>query len=233
MHRFTAPGPFTSGSLLTLDKTQSHHLTKVLRLEEGAELLVIDGVGHVARAKVADAHAKASTVKIGSVDVHKPHSATVLCFAVPKGQALDFLIRRTTELGVAAFQPLQTKFSSPIKGWNAQRWESVVAEVCKQCEDPFFPKVLPPRTLLDWLASREPARPLVLCDEHDRASRIETARGGADLVIGAEGGFSEEESKLLRNSGAVLMGLGRNRLRAETAALVALTLLKQKTGEMG
>jgi 16S rRNA (uracil1498-N3)-methyltransferase len=233
MHRFVATVPYVVGGEVLLDPIQSHHLARVLRLEAGARVLLIDGKGSVAEAVVEEVRPKGVRAKVEAVRSRVDRSRLSLCFALPKGQALDFIFRRATELGLEGFQPLQTRFSSPAKGWNADRWNGVVAEVCKQCEDPFFPTVLPPLTLSQWLSDRDPSRGLVVCDENARDGKIAALPSdGIDLVVGAEGGFSREEVDLLVKQGAQLLGLGRNRLRAETAAIVALTLMKQGVGEL-
>ncbi|MBY0371901.1 16S rRNA (uracil(1498)-N(3))-methyltransferase [bacterium] len=233
MHRFLAAGPFHTGTELSLDPEQSHHAAKVLRLEGGERIGLLDGRGTLAFAVVTEVHAKHTRVHVEETKQGTGPSRLNLVFGVPKGQALDFLIRRTTELGVAAFQPLQTQHSAPIKGWNAERWDGVVAEVCKQCQELYFPKVLPPQNLRDWLKQRSADRLLLVCDEADREGRSAiSAQSEVDLLVGAEGGFSDEERVLLRSAGAQFLGLGRNRLRAETAAIVALTLAKQQMGEI-
>ena len=233
MHRFIASFPFVVGSEVLLDPIQSHHLARVLRLEAGVRVLLVDGQGAVAEATVVEVRPKAVRTQVEKVERREDRSRLSLCFALPKGQALDFVFRRVTELGVESFQPLQTRYSTPAKGWNMERWNGVVAEVCKQCEDPFFPTVLAPLTLTQWLSDRDPTRALVLCDENARAGKLaELPIGGIDLVVGAEGGFSREEVGALEKQGAHFLGLGPNRLRAETAALVAVTLLKQAVGEL-
>jgi 16S rRNA (uracil1498-N3)-methyltransferase len=109
----------------------------------------------------------------------------------------------------------------------------VVEEVCKQCQELHFPEVAEPKTLACWLAERDASRALVLCDENARVGGAKLTHSGVDLLVGAEGGWSEEEVEQLRAAGATGLGLGRNRLRAETATLVALALVKQRLGEIG
>jgi 16S rRNA (uracil1498-N3)-methyltransferase len=233
MHRFTAQGPFTVGSDVPLDPVQSHHVAKVLRLEAGERIALIDGQGSLAFAVLEEVRPKAARAKVDSVEQSTERSRLSLCFAIPKGQALDFVFRRAPELGLESMVPLQTRFSSSAKGWNADRWAGVVSEVCKQCEELHFPHVAEPQTLAAWLESRDTSRTLVICDENARDEKVDALPAtGIDLVVGAEGGLSREEVESLKKAGARLLGLGRNRLRAETAALVALTLLKKQAGEM-
>lgn len=232
MHRFISNFPLDAGKEIPLDEKESHHLAKVLRLEVGAKVVLIDGKGSVAAAILTLVKPKQSVAKVLSVETPGKPSAITLCFGIPKGQALDFVFRRAPELGVLGLQPLQTRHSSTLKGWNPDRWQSVVEEICKQCESPFFPQVHLPLTLSAWLAKRDPSRLLLFCDEAVRHSDFQTAEKGIDLLVGAEGGFSREEAHEVEKAGASFLGLGANRLRAETASLVALTLVKSRLGEI-
>ena len=233
MHRFVFTESLSEGATVLLGADQSHHIAKVIRLEEGEEVALIDGQGQLAHGTLVEVRSKATSVRISKVERSAPAHQVRLCFGVSKGQALDFIFHRATELGVSAFVPLLTQHSSPAKGWNNARWMQVVAETCKQCEELHFPEVAEPQSLQTFLQTRDPKRAMVLCDEKAREGEpLPALPRGVDVVVGAEGGFHAAEVELLRNSGAVLLGLGRNRLRAETAALVALTLIKKHTREL-
>ncbi len=233
MHRFTTSFPMVAGSAQQLDPIQSHHLAKVLRLEVGRRILLVDGKGGLAEAILTEVKAKSVCAQIETVTHSVHRSKLQLCFALPKGQALDFIFRRATELGLESFQPLQTQYSAPAKVWNPERWVSVVSEVSKQCEELYFPQVQVPQTLSAWLQTRDRTKPLLLCDEGARLEKnLQWQPGAVDLVVGAEGGFSREEVALIVEQGGTLVGLGRNRLRAETAALVAMVLVKKEIGEI-
>lgn len=233
MHRFTSSHPFSAGAIFELDPDQSHHLAKVLRLEVGEVVGIVDGKGGLAQATLLEVKSKGAKVRVDSALHRSERSRLSLCFGLPKGQALDFIFRRATELGIQSFQPLQTQHSAPAKGWNADRWSGVVSEVCKQCEELHFPQVLVPQPLSQWLKTRDSARTLLLCDEQARLEKTgDWPAADVDLLVGAEGGFSRDEVELLKAAGAQLVGLGRNRLRAETASLVALVLVKKEIGEI-
>src|SRR4051812_2378529 len=121
MHRFFNDKELRSGAEIEFDSVQSHHLSKVLRLETNEAISIVDGKGSLANATLIEVHPKHSRARIRSVDRSHHRSRISLCFGIPKGQALDFIVRRVTELGVLEFQPLQTRFSSNAKGWNAER----------------------------------------------------------------------------------------------------------------
>ncbi len=225
---------WVSGTEVELSSEESHHLAKVLRMQVGEECELINGLGIVAKAKIQDNHAKRARCLILEVRKEPPLNRIHIAFAIPKSNALDFIIHRCTEAGVGSFQPLVTDHSSKISSWNEDRWERVVLETSKQCQEAYFPVVLNPMGLNSWLLEkRDRERKLIFCDEqarHDVLTNVSTEHQ-ADFLIGSEGGWSETERGLLQKEGRGL-GLGKNRLRAETACLVALTLLKKHWNEL-
>lgn len=233
MHRFYFPGDLEKQKKLRLNPEQSRHLARVLRLREGNSILLINGEGQSAEAIVTSSSPKCSQVDILSVCTEPARSRITLCFGVPKPKALDFIIHRCTEVGVAAFQPLITRQSLGAYAWNTERWRKILIEVCKQCEQPYLPKLLAPKSLEIWLKERDGDHVLVGCFEQRRHSNpipLEPRRD-YDLLVGSEGGWSEGEMLLLISNGAQPLGLGKNRLRTETAALVAVALLKDRIEE--
>jgi 16S rRNA (uracil1498-N3)-methyltransferase len=234
MHRFLFPESLEGISEVTLSAEESHHLAKVVRVREDEEIVLVNGRGAVAVARVLESSARASKVRILSVRQETKRPAVHLAFAIPKGAAFDFIVRRSTELGVGSLQPLVTRYSLRPHSFNDMRWQKVVVEVSKQCEEVYFPEVLPPLPLEEWLRARASARPLVFCHENERETEndIPEAREGIDLLIGSEGGWADEETEKGLACGVIPFGLGKNRLRAETATLVALTLLKHRIGEL-
>ncbi len=233
MARFFIQNKISVGETLALSREESHHLAKVLRLTEGDSVELIDGKGLVAKAIVQESSSKAALVKIESISTDDSQSLVTLAFGISKSNAIDFLIRRATEIGVKAFQPLLSQHSLHPDSWNEDRWNRLIAEVCKQCELQVFPTVLPPLKLPDWVRTRDSKHALIYCYENSRNDQLILAEKlPVDLVIGAEGGFSPQEITLLQEAGARSLGLGKNKLRVETATIVALTLLKQKLGEI-
>lgn len=219
--------------MLTLSREESHHLNKVLRLENGEKIELVDGKGFLAKATIVESSPKASQVQVDSLHSDLTTSNITLAFGISKSAALEFLIRRTTEIGVKAFQPLLSQHSLHPDSWNEDRWKKLIAEVCKQCELLTFPEILPPLKLTEWLKTRNPSSTLVYSYENSRNDQLQlTASSPVDLVIGSEGGFSSEEILLIQNAGGKSLGLGKNKLRVETASLVALVLAKQKLGEI-
>lgn len=234
MHRFYCPETFSSGGSVALSRDESSHLARVLRLEEGAEVQLFDGKGSVARAHVLIASGSKSVVKIESVEaaIHRPRIRLV--FAISKSQALDFIIHRATEVGVAGLTPIVTKHSLEKKFFNKERWDKVAIEVCKQCQISFVPEIVEPQSLQSWLQNRNKSTTLLFCDEEKRDEKppFLPAEGEIEILLGAEGGWSGDERKAVLEASAIPLSLGPARLRAETAALVAVVLAKKAIGEI-
>lgn len=234
MHRFIAEGVPEPGEEVALSADESHHLAKVLRIREGETVVALDGRGRVAEAVVMGVSPKGSRLRIRKLLPALPRPRVHVAFGLSKPPALEFILRRCTEVGTASFRPLLTEHSQRFSSWNESRWEKILREVIKQCESAFFPPLGAPVPLKDWLKQRDSARLLLFCDEgaRDASAPLAGASGELEILIGAEGGWSREEAALVRESGAVSLGLGAHRLRAETAALVALTLVKRGIGEL-
>lgn len=230
--RFFVNLPFERDQTVELPSEESHHLSRVLRLTEGELIDLVDGKGHVATAEIVEITKRTSRARIVAIETVKEASRVQLVFALPKAPALEFILRRVTELGVAQFQPLETQHSLRHSSWNDERWKKIIAEVSKQCQETTFPTLLPPLPLSQWLTRRDPKRALLFCHEGLRKTENAASLEACDVLVGAEGGWSEEESKRIFAAGATALGLGKNRLRAETAALIAVALAKIKIGEL-
>lgn len=252
MARFLLKSEFKLGDEVELSPQESHHLAKVLRMEPGEECELVNGLGTLARAVIRDNHPKKARLALLTLTQEPRRNRIHLAFAIPKSIALDFIFHRCTELGVASFQPLLSAHSMKSSSWNEARWERIIHETAKQCQEVYFPSVLPPLPLKDWLtAKRDPSRTLFYCDENVRREDPSTTKTEpqqekptsdtsfqenkshpeSDLLIGSEGGWSDSERILFSQVGKP-MGLGKNRLRAETACLIALTLLKTRFKEI-
>ncbi len=238
MHRFYHPQFETPPAAVTLSPEESHHMVHVLRLKADDTVELTDGAGNIATAVVVRLSAKGSGLQVTALRQEPKTTSVSLVFALPKGPALDFIIRRCTELGVARLQPLITAHSSAKSSWNEARWARVVAEVAKQCQASWFPEIAPARDLSDWLAQRDNSSRLIFCDENHRRSQVASVLSSlppgspCEVVVGAEGGWRREEIENLSASGGIPLGLGANRLRAETATLVSLTLVKAHLAEL-
>jgi 16S rRNA (uracil1498-N3)-methyltransferase len=220
-----------SGTVL-LNSEESHHLAKVIRLSPGEKICLLNGKGSLQEAEVVDAHPKHSEVRcLGAPQTLATPKITV-AFGVGKPAAMEFIVKRCTELGVSKFIPLSTRHSQKLDRWNDERWNRIVLEVCKQNQNPHFPSISVPvnlSTFLDQLTG-----PGVLFSEHARRDKRPSwdTTQETTLFIGPEGGWDVSELALFEAKKIPAWGLGDTRLRMETAALTALVLAKAFVGEI-
>jgi len=231
--RFLSPEIPSIGSTLTLDSEQSAHCVRVLRLREGDSVSVINGNGCLGEGIIREANPKRTMIEVKSVESQGTASQVQVAFGLTKPIALELIFRKCTELGIASFQPLITDHSLHPDSWNEERWQKIVVEACKQSQELWFPKIFAPISLETWLKERPAEHALVICDEVFRKTQSHIKLSApTDILIGPEGGWSESERKLFSGLNPFTLGLGPNRLRAETACLVALALVKSRLGEI-
>jgi len=219
------------------------HITKVLRLGPGDELLLCDGEGTDYQVRISSAGKDAVTTEIlcSMPCENEPELQVTLYQGLPKQGKMEWIIEKCTEMGVANIVPVQmtrsvVKLDSSQAAKKLERWQKTAREAAKQCGRGYIPKVLPPITL-DELQKQAVPEFLLLPYEAERAHPVKEALRGktaksAGIFIGPEGGFTPEEVKLLQEMGAVSVTLGRRILRTETAGLAALTLLLYEFDEM-
>ena len=222
----------SEGVAIVLDANQANYLGNVLRLGVGAELLVFDGLSGEWLAHIADAGKKRMTL---AVDRQTRESESIpdvwLAFAPVKRAQTDWLVEKSTELGVARLIPVMTQ-RTVTERVRLDRLESIAIEAAEQCGRTRVPQIVEPTSLKRLIEELDPARHLYFADEGGGEPVASTfAEGPALILVGPEGGFTEEERQLVRGSGASGISLGPRILRAETAALAALTAFMALAGD--
>ncbi|PXA05638.1 16S rRNA methyltransferase [Coraliomargarita sinensis] len=226
---------------ITLDRRESHHLVKVFRARTGESVEILDGCGKRYSGHLQRADAKAAVVEIEQVDaVERPKQKVTLLQALPKGKAMDLILRIATEIGVAELQPIYTSHSDvhiPRErvGGKVEKWRATTIEACKQCGLPFLPETNWPQGLVDWLQQNPPAEnELRIVASLEEGSRLlldtlsqSVLPDHIVLAVGPEGDFSSEEYEALGAGGFTPVRLGDNVLRAETAAAYMLSVIDQ------
>ncbi|MDR9438255.1 MAG: 16S rRNA (uracil(1498)-N(3))-methyltransferase [Halomonas sp.] len=230
---------FTVGGDVVLPEGPARHVARVLRLAEGAPLLLFDGAGLEARAVIAEATRKRVVARIEAVVPGAGESpfAVHLGQAISKGDRMDYAIQKAVELGVAAITPLYTEHGDVrLRGERESKklahWQAVAASACEQCGRATLPPVYPPIGLADWLAGRDEALRLVLHPGTAGSLEQREAPATAALLIGPEGGLSEAEVEAALAGGFAPLSLGPRILRTETAPVVALSLLQSRFGDL-
>ena len=221
-------------SSVTLDETNSKHAIQVLRLKRGDAVLLTDGCGHLLHATIADEHRKACVVQIESVQqipaVENP--VTLAVSPLKNTSRFEWLLEKVTELGVHRIVPLRCERTEKENLRN-DRLQSVLVSALLQSRQCWLPVLEKPRSIADLaeLAAMADHRCMAYCGEAQKISLANWHPGlGSILVcIGPEGDFTAAEHTLAVTHGFSTVHLGANRLRTETAAMVAVALLTQRT----
>ncbi|MBM7118929.1 16S rRNA (uracil(1498)-N(3))-methyltransferase [Archangium primigenium] len=244
MIRLLVPLPEHAPSEVTLSGDRRHYLLHVLRLAEGDALEVFDGAGRAFDARVAAVEPETVRLTLGEARSTPAARAVHILQGLPKGDKLEWVLQKGTELGAAAFHPVATARSvvklDPKRAEDrTSRWMKIVEEAARQCRRNDVPLVHPPRPLVEAARALAPGTLLLVLDEEESAAPLgELFRASAPgtpvaLVIGPEGGLAREEVSALQALGARPVTLGRRILRTETAALAALTVMAHLDGELG
>ena len=237
--------PFSGNSIL-LNGEAFHHLVRVNRANVEDEIEVADGQGRVVLARIAsinEGQAELTVLKEVETKI-EPEINLVLGFGLLKGEKSDWLIQKATELGVREIWPLALDHSvvqlDEKKGKDrAVRWQKIATEATQQCGRDRVPLVKVPMKLSQALSSFRQDGIVIMpheaLPEHSLKRVLKTSEPIKDvfLIIGSEGGFSAEETKLAEEQGAKLVNLGPRILRAETAALAGAGMILYEWADLG
>lgn len=232
----------TPGSRLALTGDQGRYIGRVLRSRPGDTLRLFDGSGLEFSATVEKIDRNGALVAVGTgspVSVESPLEVR-LAQVVARGDRMDFVVQKATELGVRRITPLQSDFSVVKLGSHRasrrqQHWQRVSESACEQCGRNVLPVIDAPLPLVEFLSGDLPEDwlRLVLTPRAGRsAASLPRPATGVVLLVGPEGGFSAEELQQAERRGYVPVGLGPRILRTETAALAALTLVQVLWGDL-
>jgi 16S rRNA (uracil1498-N3)-methyltransferase len=221
------------GARVEVDPRQANYLGNVLRLKEGAELLLFDGSSGEWLARVTEAGRKRMTLGVER-KTREPETIpdVWLAFAPVKRAQTDWLVEKATELGTARLLPVITK-RTVAERVRLERLEAIAIEAAEQCGRTVLPAIAEPVPLAKFLDAREPARTLYFADEGGGEPAADAfAPGPAVILVGPEGGFTPDERQAIRAAPrAIAISLGPRILRAETAALAALAAYMAVAGD--
>jgi 16S rRNA (uracil1498-N3)-methyltransferase len=238
---FASPEQF-QGNLVSLSPAETHHLIRVLRLVEGDEVEVVDGCGRIVTALISRVTAQGVRLQLGDeLPAHgeSPLHLTV-GLALVRADAFDLLVRQLTEMGVQQLIPFyaQRSLARP-ETWQPQklaRWQRLAQDALKSSERAYLPRISPPVAFPEVLEGGEEVK--ILCWEDLRHGEGRSSLTpdlqprSVRLLIGPEGGFTQEEVAAAQAVGFLPMALGPRRLRVETAAVVAVSLVQYLWGDM-
>ncbi|AXT36050.1 16S rRNA (uracil(1498)-N(3))-methyltransferase [Phaeobacter sp. LSS9] len=231
--------PLGAGQSVPLDRDQAHYLFGVMRQAVGAQLLLFNGRDGEWRVEVAEA-SKRSGVLLCQEQTRPlvlPPDLWLL-FAPIKKARTDFIVEKAAEMGAARILPIQTEFTNSDR-IRQDRLQAHAVEAAEQCGGTYVPEVADLQKLSRVLDHWPEERQLMFCDEAEVGSALALASETAAqapwaIVIGPEGGFSEAERKRLHAlPQSHVVSLGPRILRADTAAVAALTVWQQRYGDWG
>ncbi|GAN82099.1 ribosomal RNA 16S methyltransferase RsmE [Acidocella aminolytica 101 = DSM 11237] len=222
--RLYVPDLPTPGEAFAVSDGQAHYLANVMRLAEGDSLRVFNGMAGEWRAAVRKISRKAAVLEaLTQTRPPAPEPDAWLCFALLKRQKTDMVVEKATELGVSVIQPIITARTN-ADHVNLGRLHAIATEAAEQCERLHVPEIRAPLPVMKLMADW-PARPLFVADERRTAALLGPATGPTALMIGPEGGFTDQELEAIARTPIITrVSLGRRILRAETAAIAGLAL---------
>jgi 16S rRNA (uracil1498-N3)-methyltransferase len=241
LRRFYAPPERWEGDRVVLDREETHHLSRVLRLAAGARVAVCDGRGRAAVAVVCDLESEGVVLSLEedmSIQAESP-LAVALGLGLAKGEAVEQVVRQATEMGVQRLMPFVSTYSEKVTPERAARrlarWKRQARESLKSSQRLYLPEISAVQDFVLVLPGPEEVK--FLCYEGERggglASWVNRPRpAGVRVLIGPEGGFTPEEVAQARGAGYQVVSLGPRRLRVETAALTAVALLQHAWGDL-
>jgi 16S rRNA (uracil1498-N3)-methyltransferase len=239
MPRLFVPPEALGAARATLEGEAHKYLSRVLRLAPGDALTLFDGEGHEIDARVEAIGSRTTTVALGARRAAQRSGATItLLQAVAKGERMDWIVQKTTELGVARVVPVlaHRSVARPEAGEGRHvRWQTIAREAARQCGRSDVPRLDAPLPLTTALADPQLGEATRLMLYEGAAGRaLRTALEGSPrsvaLLVGPEGGWTEEEVAMAQTQGFLAVSLGPRILRVETAAVVAVTLAQAAVG---
>ncbi len=241
--RFYCPSAVALDSLPELPPAAAHHAHRVLRLRVSDAVQIFDGEGNACDAVIHEI-----TGKYVTLTAHKPWPAEAepalrltLAQAMCSSEKMDWVIQKATELGAVEIQPVQTqrsvaKLSEERVQRRTRHWHEVAVAACEQSGRNRLPRIHAPQDFNAWLAQVRDSSDtkFILLPQGAQALHTQPRpQRGATLLIGPEGGFTDDEAQLAQSIGFIPLRLGARVLRTETAAIAGLAALQTMWGDFG
>ncbi|MCH1553239.1 MAG: 16S rRNA (uracil(1498)-N(3))-methyltransferase [Luminiphilus sp.] len=238
-YRVYSDAALAVGAQAELDKGAAKHLVAVLRVGLGDAITVFNGDGFNYLCSVIEITKLSLSVSVisRSDPENESNISTTLGLAVSKGDRFDWAIKKATELGVTAIAPLLTQrvdVRLPPDRWAKKRshWQQVVIAACEQSGRAFVPTVRDAKPLASWLPTVDADSRFVLDPRAVAAAKLAEKPDHIALLIGPEGGLTNEEFALAKANGFVGLSLGPRIMRTETAPIAALSIIGAKWGDL-
>ncbi len=225
----------------------AHHLMHVMRAKAGQEIIVVDDENQVALMEMTAFREEAVTLALKerlAADTESPLDL-VLAQCLLKADKMDYVVQKAVELGVTKIIPVKSqncvvRYDAKKAAARQERWQKIAAEAAKQCGRTALTEVTPITDLANLLVDNGSmeSTEIVFCYENEAENTVKSCLQAAKgkrllLLIGSEGGFTLEEAAQVQNSGGKAVTLGPRILRAETAAVAAITVAQYENGDLG
>ncbi len=245
MARFYVPEPRIEKELLRVEGDEVRHIRRVLRLKAGDEIVVFDGEGKEYEGTIVEENPISVVVRVQNIlsSKREPHLEITFAQSLLKGEKMDYLIQKATELGIKELIPFYSSRSIPhlekaSRLRRHHRWEKIAIEASKQCGRGVIPVIKPLQEYSEMLqtVSSDSLR-LILWEKE--GTRLKEVLGRTEektkvfFIVGPEGGLSQEEVEQAKKTGFIPITLGERILRAETASLCLLSILQYERGDIG
>jgi 16S rRNA (uracil1498-N3)-methyltransferase len=231
MDYFYSPPKNITNDIVIIDDDEFNHLVHVMRKKEGDTVRIVDGVGNAYDVTLLTLKKKTAIGKI--YNTYSKHNEPTIEVSLAAGvlknpSRFDFLVEKATELGVKEIIPLKTERTIPSHA-KTERWQKLALAAMKQSCRSYLPLVHPLTPLSSVLHACSTYKIVLIAHKNDEQTTVPIRNSISDgrvlLLVGPEGGFSDEEFAHARVAGCIPLSLGIRRLRTETAAIVALSLV--------
>jgi len=245
-HRFFVAPEIFDGSETRFPVEISRQITSVLRLKPGQVVTLLDNRGYCRPVELLEVDSKYTLGQPGAVEPagNEPAVELILCVALTQREKFELILQKGCELGVKEFRPVVTSRTlvQESRGLDDKlpRWQKILQEAAEQCGRGLIPSILPPVKLEILLNRLGDTRGYILHEKvedngfvADLSAQLTAGMKQFALLIGPEGGFSEEEVMHARQAGLLPVSLGERVLRMETAAIAACAVSMAAAGELG
>ena len=241
MTRIFQPYTINQNSLITLDDNAFNHLIRVLRMKTGESITLFDGSNQITPAVIHEVNKKTVIVKTANsvLDNRESPLNIHLGQVISRGDKMEFTIQKSVELGVNTITPLLSercgvKLDQERLEKKVQQWQKIIISACEQCGRNIIPSINPVMKLETWCANLTDSLKLNLHPKAEQGiNQLPNDNKNISLLIGPEGGLSNEEISMTHQYQFTDILLGPRVLRTETAALTAITALQVRFGDLG
>ena len=235
--------PLSSGANLALTGSAARHLSSALRMSAGQEITLFNGLGDEFSATLTATAKSQVDVILGEcrqIDRESPLKLH-LAIAVSRGERMDWIVQKATELGVSEITPLfsertEVKLNGERLEKKLRHWQQVSISACEQCQCNRVPTINPALTLDQWLSQTDGGSEqlkLVLHHRSDKTLAQYPTPKNVCLMVGPEGGLSDNEISRATDRGFAALTLGPRVMRTETAPLASISIMQSLWGDMG